>query len=307
VKILVIGGLGYVGSIVVKHLVKNPENDISILDFSWFGGTVPTNVKLLSEDVRDVVFNQMFDWYEWDCILYFAGHSSVPMCNEDVNGSYLNNVDTFRLILSKFPSNIPFIYASSSSVYGGSDGKICKEIDYYPPTDQYSMTKVMRDQLALISNRKTFGLRFGTVCGYSPNPRPELLVNVMTLNALEKHKITVTNPMSQRPTLGTKDLVRAIETIIQQSSTAKSGVYNLASTHGTILDTAEAVCSVVKCDLEVLGNTGGYSFDIDTSKFEKEFGFKFEQDLSDIIYDIVINQEVFKTGIARKGRRYAWI
>lgn len=306
-KILIIGGLGYVGSAVVSYLNKNFGHNLTVLDLGWFGGTVPNNVKLLNVDIRDAILDQMFDWYDWDCILYFAGHSSVPMCNEDINGSYVNNVDTFRLILSRIPNNIPFVYASSSSVYGGSNGQVCKEEDYFPPTDQYAMTKIMRDQLASISNRKTFGLRFGTICGYSPNPRPELLLNIMTLNGIQKNKVTVTNPNSQRPTLGTEDLVRAVSVIIENFDNAKSGVYNLASTHGTILDSAKAVCSIVGCELEVLGNTGGYSFDIDTSKFEREFNFKFKQNINDIVEDIANNQEVFKNGLARKGKRYGWI
>src|SRR5438445_737177 len=75
----------------------------------------------------------------------------------------------------------------------------------------------------------SYALRFGTVCGPSPNIRPELLLNSLVLSALTTGQIQVANRQVHRPLLGIGDLCRALKTIVTRP--VPPGCYNLASTN----------------------------------------------------------------------------
>ena len=101
-----------------------------------------------------------------------------------------------------------------------------------------------------------------------------------------------------RPILGIKDLCRAIETIIDCNDD-KRGIYNLASLNNTSEGIAKGVSSIMNIpiveynvsDLEKITNvklqTTAYNFAIDSSKFENEFNFKFNETIESITKSLI--------------------
>lgn len=282
-KILLIGGNGYIGSYLSLKL--NTKYIIDIIDINWFSDN--TN----SKDFKDITEK---DLDNYDVVILLAGHSSVKMCDTDLLSSFNNNVNNFIKLISKI-KNQKFIYASSSSVYGHTGDKIVDE-DYklFEPNNYYDISKQIIDMYINKTNIEFYGLRFGTVNGWSPNLRTDIMINSMFNSALTDGHIKLYIKDIMRPILGINDLCRAIETIID-NDTNKRGIYNLASFNKTSEEIANSVSISLNIpvieykikDLEKVTNTklqtNAYNFAIDSSKFEKEFNFKFEESIETII------------------------
>ena len=94
-----------------------------------------------------------------------------------------------------------FIYASSGSVYGIKDEPQVTEELELKPISEYNKTKMVAERV-LLSYQNDMAvqiIRPATVCGYSPRMRLDVSVNMLTMQALSKGKITVFGGKQTRP------------------------------------------------------------------------------------------------------------
>ena len=273
-SILVIGGKGYIGSRLVPHLRSHNHDVVS------YGDRSSDYNKLTVEFLAP-----------FKTIILLAGHSSVQMCVGDIRSPWHNNVRNFINLVEKTSKDTKIIYASSASVYGDKDTKPLYteediSIDY---VNNYDLTKVSLDLLAMkyISDgRQIVGLRFGTVNGGSPVIRRDLMINSMVYSAINQGFITITNKHIKRPILSTRDLSRAIETIIK--SNLKSGIFNLASFNSTVDSIARIVGEYTKVEIIDKGNPpGAYNFAIDNTKFKVLGNFTYEDNLHSVVENVI--------------------
>jgi dTDP-4-dehydrorhamnose reductase len=228
---------------------------------------------------RDGYIGSTLELPESDFTVLLAGHSSVKMCENDPEGAWTNNVDFFRATLR---SSSKLIYASSASVYDGVVNPT-EDTNEFNLKGMYDLTKRTIDNLALLSNKETYGLRFATVNGWSPNLRIDVMLNKMVFDAKTTGKITVVNPQLVRPILGIDDLGRAINAIITSGKDLR-GIYNLASFSASVLDMARAVADRYEANITVIQNNNNpYAFGISTKKFEKAFNFEFKDTLETVL------------------------
>jgi nucleoside-diphosphate-sugar epimerase len=226
-----------------------------------------------------------------DALILLAGHSSVKMCDNDPGGAWTNNVDLFRNLLNNH--NGKFIYASSASVYDGVENPN-EDCNQFNLKGMYDLTKRTIDNLAQLSDKEYYGLRFATVNGWSPNLRVDVMLNKMVYDAKTAYKITVQNPQLVRPILGLNDLCRAITAILKGGRHA--GIYNLASFNASVLEMAEFVGKRYNADVEVIETDAKpYAFGIDTTKFEKTYNFKFEDTLESVVESL--DRPFLNTGV----------
>ena len=141
-------------------------------------------------------------------------------------------------------------------------------------------------------------MRFGTVNGWSPRLRTDIMINAMVNSSKTDGHIKLYIKDIMRPILGIKDLCRAIEVIVD-CDIDKRGIYNLASFNNTSEGISKGVSSVINMpiveynisDLEKITNvklqTTAYNFAIDSSKFEKEFNFKFNETIESITKSLI--------------------
>ncbi len=298
-KILLIGSNGYIGTLFYKNF--HNQYDITCVDACWFNPP-PKDTNIINTD-----FNLLSKSFvqEFDIVILLAGHSSVKMCEGEFSNAFNNNVTNFINLLTKINSKQKFIYASSSSVYGSVGGKTVNENYYgFKPYNQYDISKHIIDLYAEKSNIEFYGLRFGTVCGYSPIMRSDVMINAMTTSAIENKEIKLYIKDIMRPVLGIKDLCRSIESIIECKKD-KRGLYNLASFNKTAEQIAYEVSEVTKIpvveyksDPTQIENQKQqikcYNFSISTKKFKKEFNFKFNENVESITRSIIDNYNNIK-------------
>jgi len=310
-KTLIIGGCGYIGSRLFNYL-KQKQYEVVSLDLELFGNP---NIQNTKENYKDLTKE---DIARFDNLILLAGHSSVKMCESNMIGCFRNNVQYFVELLSKISKNQKFIYASSSSVYGNVNRNIVtEECEEYVAGSFYDLSKAEIDHYVKIFDEVNYyGLRFGTVNGFSPNTRNDVMINAMVSSAISNKEVKVFNPMIRRPILYINDLCRAVETIILEGNHSNRGLYNLASFNSTA-DIIGRKTSEVFDDvkLSVIDreptpeeninkklNSKVYDFAISSDKFISTFNFKFEGTIKDIAIELKENlNKAFLLGGRNKG------
>jgi len=275
-KVLILGGAGYIGSRLRQ--VLREHHFVKSNDICWFAYDEIS-------DRRDYHKLTREELAEFEVIIVLAGHPSVPSCLGELSSPWLNNVTNFTDLLDKTDNQL-IIYASSASVYGNSKpGEKHSETNmHFTPVNNYDVTKYALDQQATIANlkgRKVIGLRFGTVNGYSPNLRVDVMINSMYHSVQSGAGIQVMNKQISRAMLGIEDLCRAVLRCIERPV---AGIYNLASFNSTVGEIAQAVSDKLRVAIVDKGITpNAYDFALDTTLFEQTFDFTFKETPATIV------------------------
>jgi nucleoside-diphosphate-sugar epimerase len=299
-KVLILGGNGYIGSRLRQVLDEN--HFVKSNDCCWFAYDE-------GSDSRDYHKLTREELAEFDVVVVLAGHSSVPSCQGALPGPWLNNVTNFTDLLDKLTIDQLVIYASSASVYGNSKpGERHKETNkIFVPVNNYDVTKYALDQQAIIANlvgKKVIGLRFGTVNGWAPNLRVDVMINSMYHSVQNGTGIQVMNKQISRAMLGIEDLCRAVVRCIEQPV---PGIYNLSSFNGTVGEIAQAVSDKLKVDIIDKGTTANaYDFALDTSLFEQTFNFTFQETPATIVDSLLESYEHARPQWRDKYIIYNW-
>lgn len=263
-KLLLIGGLGYIGSFLYPHLVAK-QYHVDICDDLRRGNPAKFPCKF-SFDYHDLSSKELSNY---DSILWFGGHSSVTQSMDDPKGAINNNMIHLMDLLKKIPSdNTKFIYASTASLYSGELGLADEDARVVPYNNIYDISKFSFDYLAKNYHSNLYGIRMGTLSGYSKNIRPELIFNQMCLRAYFTKKVIVTNRIKSRSLLFLKDLASIIELLLT-SNNATPGFYNAASISTNIDNLSKRISSFFNAELLYGPDSNTYSFQINTAKIEK--------------------------------------
>jgi nucleoside-diphosphate-sugar epimerase len=288
-KILLLGGSGYIGSRLYPFL-KDAGLDVTNIDINWFGNPFEDTLIYDYGEIPTDFFNG------YSHIIVLAAHSSVSMC-DNVHEVQNNNVVKFTRLLENVDKSTTIIYASSLAVFG-SNPKVVTETDQLTaPINAYDYSKICRENVVKLYDLNTVGLRFGTVGGYSMNYRGENLMNAISLNAITKGSITLSNTELKRALLGITDLCRAMLSIIN-SDVSGHKIYNLSSENKSILEFGQEIQRLTNCELTITDSLKtGYSFQSSSTLFEKDFNFKFTDTVETVFNDINDNYKniIFNT------------
>tara|TARA_Y100000991_G_C21947583_1_gene338162 strand:- start:181 stop:1170 length:990 start_codon:yes stop_codon:yes gene_type:complete len=243
--ILIIGGGGYVGSLLVKKLIERKMN-VLVLDLFMYGSPEivfsgfhdSEHLQTIKGDLRDIdLIENLIS--KTDNIIHLACISNDPSFELNPNLGKSINYDSFYPLIKACKKKInKFIYASSSSVYGIKNEKnVTEELPLEPLTD-YSKFKVLCEDILLNETGNNFCstiLRPATVCGYSPRTRLDVIVNILTNNAYNKRKIIINGGRQKRPNIHIEDMVRAyIEIICQPNEKVNDEIFNVGFENYTL-------------------------------------------------------------------------
>ena len=210
------------------------------------------------------------DLAAFDAIVWFAGHSSVQQAVTDPDGALANNCLNLYSLAQRLRPSTKLIYASSGSLYSksGAISFASRESDLVqiPVQNAYDISKFAFDYLAQHFLSNFYALRMGTVSGYSPNLRPELLFNAMSISAATSGKVIVKNRDSHRTILFLDDLWLLVNQLLKPQ--AEPGFYNAGSISGTIGDFAEWIAEAWSAEIIDQGVSETYSFLLDTTRMD---------------------------------------
>lgn len=299
-KLLVAGGAGYIGSALVPKLLDRGY-EVDVIDLLWFGNHLPKQAGIIHENVFNL---EESDLKGYEQVVFLAGLSNDPMAEFSPRQNFIYNAaaPAFFGYLAKRAGVRRCIYGGTCSVYGYTVNELCDET--YPAvcTYPYGISKFQGEQALLQLVDQDFSVicfRKGTVCGYSPRMRLDLVVNQMFKTAVTDHTIVVTNPAIWRPILSIEDAssayIRAIE-----ANEQISGVFNIASgnyTVGEIGDLArngvqEGLRIKVKMDIRHIKDFRSYKVSIEKAK--NVLSYKPEHDVSWIVKNLIENMAEFK-------------
>lgn len=292
-NVMLIGSEGYVGS-YLKHALSE-KYQFECVDINWFHGNGEP------KDFRELAADRI---NSFDAVILLAGHSSVPMCNNNMLSSFKNNVDNFLELLDKV--RVKFIYASSSSVYGNTEKLVVDEKHRtYTPTNYYDITKQIIDTYSSKSDVEYYALRFGTVNGWAPHLRKDIMINAMFHSAMTKGSISLYSKHINRAILGIKDLSSAMERILD-SNEDNRGVYNIASFNATAEEIAREVAEIMEVPVVEMEDPGAgiYDFAINTDKFQDTFKYRFRETIGTIVESLKNSMDSCELGDRNKAVKY---
>jgi len=237
-NILVIGGAGYIGSLLVPRLIENGYN-VRILDLLLYGresiehfSTHP-RVEIVEADFRQVdkVVEAMADI---DAVVHLGALVGDSACALDKELTVEINLMATRMIaeVAKGCRVGRLVFASTCSVYGASD-KLLDERSELNPISLYARSKIASERVLLAMANEHFAptcLRLATLYGLSRRTRFDLAVNVMTARAVFEGVITVSGGEQSRPFLHVQDAGLAIlQTLTAPLAAVRGDIFNVGS------------------------------------------------------------------------------
>lgn len=298
-KIFVAGGAGYIGSYLVPVLTAHGY-DVHVNDLLWFGNYLPPDVSVTKKDLFECTRE---DFEGFDQVIFLAGLSNDPMAEFSPAQNFISNaaLPAYLALMAKSAGVRRFIHASSCSVYGYAVNQLYDEEAPTTCTHPYGISKLQGergvhhfedDDFSVIS------LRQGTVSGYSPRMRLDLIVNTMFKSAMTEREITINNPSIWRPVFSIRDVAIAFLRAIQ-ADYSMSGVFNVASENCTV----GHVGDFVKTEIErltgdtirlAIRNVQDYrNYKVSIDKARTELGFQPSASLKDIVEDLFVHRELF--------------
>lgn len=231
-RVLITGGLGYIGSILTERLTFLGYKT-TVLDNLTYGFEqglyhlcANDNFNFINGDVRDETLMQRVV-KEHDVIVHLAAIVGMPACQRDPNSTISINLESTRL-LNKFASpNQLIIYPNTNSGYGKTDGMLlCTESSPLVPLSLYGKTKCESESI-LMQRKNSISFRLATVFGMSPRMRLDLLVNHFTYQAVTEGYLVLFEHTYKRNFVHVRDVADCFEYAIQNSSRMCGEVYNL--------------------------------------------------------------------------------
>ena len=248
-KIMVVGGAGYVGQRLCPHLISR-GHAVKAVDAMFLGNPIPS-YPLIWDDLFNLKVEQLEGY---DCVVFLAGLSNDPMANFSPSKNYIQNTaaPAYLAYIAKEAKVPRFIYASSASVYGQCSSPV-NENSEARPAYPYGLSKLAGEKAVLQladSSFQVIALRKGTISGASPRMRFDLAINAMFKDAITKGTVTVNNGNTWRPILAMEDALEAYTRAVE-SPTITSWVFNICSQNHSMLDVGMQVSAIMRCGLEV--------------------------------------------------------
>jgi nucleoside-diphosphate-sugar epimerase len=299
VKILALGGAGYVGSVLVPALVERGY-DVDVIDLKWFGVHLPESVSVVD---KDVLRCGVEDLVGYDQVLFLGGLSNDPMAEFDPAMNFVANaaVPSYLAYLAKRAGVRRMIYASSCSVYGYTVNELYDETEPVSSSYPYGISKLQGEQGVLQAGDDEFSviaLRKGTICGYSPRMRFDLIVNTMYKTCVQDGRIVVNNASLWRPILDMRDAVSAYLRAIQADYTI-SGVFNIASDNYTVGQVGDMVKEEMerlldrRLDIEIKHIEDYRNYKVAIGKARTVLGFEPSRTVRDMIADLHAHRDEY--------------
>lgn len=298
-NVLVIGGAGYIGSLLVPELLNRGYNT-TVLDALMYGDESIRDLRgrhgfeLIHDDMRNIEAVVRSMQYA-DAVVHLGALVGDPACAVDENLTLEINLAATRMIAetARGFGIRRLIFASTCSVYGASD-QVLDERSALNPVSLYARTKIGSEQLLLNLNSGFFAptiLRFGTIYGLSPRPRFDLVVNLLAAKAVCEKEITIFGGSQWRPFVHVRDAAEAILKCIEAPLDAVRGqIFNVGCNDQNFQiahlgDLVQELIPGVRIDRKG-DDTDRRDYRVSFAKIQRHLGFKASHTVRDGVLEI---------------------
>ncbi|MFO7974569.1 MAG: SDR family oxidoreductase [Candidatus Hydrogenedentota bacterium] len=291
-KILVGGGAGFIGSTLVPVLQEHGY-EVTVVDLLWFGNQLPEGTRVLQRQLFDLTEK---DLEGFDQIIFLAGLSNDPMAEFSPARNFVENgaLPSYLAFMAQKAGVKRFIYASSCSLYGYTVNELYDEDSPVTCSYPYGISKLQGERGVMQlqdDSFSTIALRQGTVCGYSPRMRFDLIINTMFRCGLVERKITINNPSIWRPLLDVRDTCAAFLRAVQADASI-SGAFNVAYDNFTVGQVGDIVREELmeltgkKIAIEVLNQQDYRNYKVTCEKARTYLGFNPKHSVADMVRNL---------------------
>lgn len=299
-KVLVTGGCGYKGTILVPKLLACGYQ-VQVLDAMWFGNFLEDHQSLTvtKGDVRDIDNISLDDI---DIVIHLSSVANDPCGDLDPKLTWeISALATMQLADKAARSGVKqFIYASSGSVYGiKEEEQVTEDLELHP-ISEYNKTKMVSERV-LISYEDKMAIQIirpATVCGYSPRMRLDVSVNLLTMLALTKGKITVFGGAQIRPNVHIDDITDVYLHLIDHPEV--TGIFNTGFENISILDIANLVTKYVPAEIIITASNDPRSYRVNSDKLLAT-GFKPKKTVEHAIQEVI---EKYRSGVLKNEEHF---
>ena len=289
-KILVVGGAGYVGGGIVDKLI--PNHEVTVYDSLVYETSYRKQVDFIYGDIRDYKkLNSILNNY--DCVIWLAALVGDGACSINPSLTQEINAESVKNLTKNYSGRIVFL--STCSVYGAQEG-VLSEDSSTNPLSEYASSKLIAEKYLEDSNVIIF--RLGTLFGISDQYsriRLDLVVNILVTKALMENKMSVFGGDQWRPLLHVNDVANAIDVTVE---TQVNGIFNLHYQNFKIIEIAEEIqkkittAEIITTPLEF---QDARNYQVTSDKLLSETGFKPSVNLKtgiDEIYDLISKNRI---------------
>ena len=310
-KILITGGAGFIGSALIRYIIKSTEYSVVNIDKLTYAGNLDSLSSVIKSEryffekvdicnSKDIA--RVFTKHNPDIVMHLAAESHVDRSINDP-GEFINTniYGTFNMLeesknyyvnLNSIGQNkFRFHHISTDEVYGDLKGTndLFTEQTPYKPSSPYSASKAASDHLVRAWNR-TYALPViisNCSNNYGPYHFPEKLIPHMIINALQGKKLPIYgNGLQIRDWLYVEDHAKALIKVVFEGKVGET--YNIGGhTEKTNLEVVETICNLLeelapkktlnryKDLITFVKDRSGHDvrYAIDASKIENELGW----------------------------------
>lgn len=229
-RVLVTGGLGYIGQVLIQHLLEQGWKVI-IVD-NCFHGQKTThnllsnpNIEYYHADARDKIGIKNVT-STCDTLVLLHALVGAPLCERNVELAREVNTDSIKMICQLSSPNQFIVFPNTNSGYGTTPkGVTCTEDTPLNAISIYGQTK--NEAETIVRERgNSIVFRLATVFGFSPRMRLDLMVNDLAYQAYFNRRLEIFLPNARRNFISVQDVSRAFVFAIKNPQ-LRDSVFNL--------------------------------------------------------------------------------
>ena len=283
-KILLVGGLGYIGSTLVESLRTVSGNDhVTILDPLLYDVDPRFFHRAMSDDrfrfIKGDVSDMRLSWdlvKRHDCIVYMASLTLPATAQEPEEGIFINR--TMAEMVGDCCTKLKkrMIFMSTCSNYGKADKPVDEDGDLLP-VSMYARTKVDAEMYLKQNVPNVTILRCATAYGVGVGrTRWDVLFNNFVQKGASDGVIDLFQPNVYRPICHVHDLARAIIMFATMPEQCAHTTYNVGSDsqNYTKRDLAQIAAKATKANIDITEKDDDRDYMVDFNRIRKDMGFR---------------------------------